>query len=122
MKRRSGKYLNAREYAERLRLSDNKDVQDFAEEFLDALDYQGDDRGAADIRKAIDKATVNAADVSTYIEKVEWLEGEADGLDEIEKLIEEKCPEYAVQIRSRDTKEIIEDMIKRLRPVQVYDL
>jgi hypothetical protein len=117
---RSAKYLNAREYAERLRLSDNRDVQDFAEEFIEALDNQ-DDTEISEIRAAIDDAAELAPEGS-YKSKVEWLAGEASALDEIEDLIKDKCPEYTALIDSRDTLEVIAGMIARLRPVQEYDL
>jgi hypothetical protein len=121
MKRRSGKYLNAREYAERLRLSDNKDVQDFAEEFLDALDFQ-DGQSQTEIEKTLDKFTdgVDAEVGTSIVERIEWLGTGSDTLLAIEKSIGEDCPEY--DIEKEDTETIITDLIRRARSKQVFDL
>jgi hypothetical protein len=116
MKRRSGKYLNAREYAERLRLSDNKDVQDFAEEFLEALGAVEDSEFVA-IQKELDEWSDDIAG-KTYLEKVKWLGTESDTLTEVEELIQKTCPEF----KDMAVEDIIPEMLKRLRPVQEYDL
>lgn len=122
MKRRSGKYLNAREYAERLRLSDNPDIQDFAEEFLDALDDL-DGGKVIEIKAAIDnESEIFPEDTKTYAAKIEWMVAEAGALGAVEELIAESCPEYVEKIDDGDIEEVIADMLKRLRPVQRYDL
>lgn len=117
---RSAKYLNAREYAERLYLSDNRDVQDFAREFIEALDFQADDQ-IQEIRDKLDKVTIHV-DTATYVETIDWLIGEAETLGEIEEKIIESCPTYTKAIERGDTVDVIADMLKRLRPVQEYDL
>jgi hypothetical protein len=116
MKRRSGKYLNAREYAERLRLSDNRDVQDFAEEFLEALDAVENSEFVA-IQEVLDEYRDDVAG-KTYLEKVKWLSTESDTLTEVEELIQKACPEF----EDMAVEDIIPEMLKRLRPVQEYDL
>lgn len=113
---RSAKYLNAREYAERLRLSTNFDVQDFAEDFLDALDDRED---AEAIETKIDEFCGDRPKDESYVDNVDWLGRGSDKLNEIEDLIKEKCPEFPEDM---DTLEIVEAMISRLRPVQEYDL
>jgi hypothetical protein len=95
---RSPKYLNAREYAERLYLSDNRDVQDFAREFIEALDF------ADELETAETKARDNMQAAET--------------LQKIGDMISELCPAYD----GMDIEEIIPDMLNRLRPVQEYDL
>jgi hypothetical protein len=117
MKRRSGKYLNAREYAERLRLSDNKDVQDFAEEFLEALDAVEDSEFVA-IQEVLDSYNDDFAG-KTYLDKVKFLDGESDRLDAVEDEIRKACPEYGADMVIED---MVSEMLKRLRPVQEYDL
>jgi replication-associated recombination protein RarA len=117
---RNAKYLNAREYAERLRLSDNKDIQDFAEDFLDALDNQEEGK-LAEIEKRIDEYAVEAegGDAKNTLSKLDWLCRGSETLGIIETLISEFCPEYA----DTDTDDAIKEILsKRLRPVQEYDL
>jgi hypothetical protein len=116
---RSTKYLNAREYAERLYLSDNRDVQDFAREFIEALDFQADDE-IDEIRKSLDEATKGKEKDAgkTYVEKAEWLAIEARTLANVEGIIGDLCPEYI----GMDIEEAIAAMVTRLRPVQEYDL
>jgi hypothetical protein len=120
--RRSTKYLNAREYAERLFMSDNRDVQDFAKDFLDALDDL-DGGKVMEIKAAIDaESEIFPEDTKTYPDKIEWMVTEAGALGAIEESIAEACPGYADKIDDGDIEEVIADMLKRLRPVQEYDL
>lgn len=111
---RSAKYLNAREYAERLYLSDNRDVQDFALEFIEAFDEHEDYKI---IQKELDNWNDEVAG-KTCLEKIQWLGDESNTLTEIDRLICIACPEYA----DRDIDEIIPELLKRIRPVQEYDL
>lgn len=113
---RSPKYLNAREYAEQLYLSDNRDVQDFAREFIEALDFQ-EDSELSEIREKLDDA-VEDEKASSYLDKVAWLKDEAETLAEIEEKIQECLPEF----KDKSIEDIIPDMLKRLRPVQEFDL
>lgn len=116
MKRRSGKYLNAREYAERLWLSDNPDIQDFAREFLNALDTE-EDSEFSQIKAILDEYRDDVAGKS-YIEKVRFLDDASDTLEEIEDQIQKACPEY----KDMEIDAIISDMLTRLRPKIEYDL
>jgi enolase len=122
MRKRSGKYLNAREYAERLFMADNYDIQKIASEILEALDAMEDEE-IDEIKAAIDAAAENApATAKSYESKVKWLDDETAALAEVEEKLSEQCPEYTAQIDNGDILDVIDDMIKRLRPVQVYDL
>jgi hypothetical protein len=121
MRKRSGKYLNAREYAERLFLADNYDIQDFARDFLEALDAFEDEETDA-IKEAIEAIDDIPADKKTNVQKVEWLADEASTLAEVEEAIVNACPEYQAQIENGDILDVIAGMVARLRPVQEYDL
>lgn len=108
---RHAKYLNAREYAQMLRKGNNADVADFAEDFLEALDFSED----GSIPRLIIQATENAPDdVITYAERIEWLERGSDMLGRVEELIEKGFPEFA----NMDADDAVAEIIKRFQPVK----
>jgi hypothetical protein len=124
--RRVTKYLNAREYAERLRLSENRDIQDFAEDFIEALDFVEDSTGElVRLRDALDEA-VSEDDASTYLGKVKWLSDEAETLLAISDKIYEVFPQF----EEYSLEDIIDGLILlkqaalklNPKPVQEYDL
>jgi hypothetical protein len=119
---RSNKYLNAREYAERLYLSDNREVQEFALAFMEAIDAADDDspeRRLEELEDKISEFTENK-DEGTSLQRLQWLNDEAVTLAEMEEKIQECCPEY----EDMTIEDIIPDILKRLQPKPAleYDL